>query len=253
MPNSLRLLAYPLASACLLLGLGILVQLLRWRKFGLGLMIVGLSWLYIWSTPVFSDWIRGSLESRYPMLTVEEMPMADAIVVLGGAFAHSEAWPYPNASASVDRYWHGARLYHAGRAPIIILSGGRTPGRGPGLTEARAGAQFLVDLGVPPTAIWLEEQALTTRANAVEVAELLAEHEIEEILLVTSALHMRRSMASFQAAGLNPIPAATDFEVRPSPSKGHRRWLPNAHALSASTRAFHEIMGYWTYSYRNWV
>ena len=217
------------------------------------MVFLGLGWLWLWSTPAFSDWLRASLESQYPMLTAEETPAAEAIVVLGGAFAHSAAWPYPNASSAVDRYWHAARLYHAGRAPVVILSGGRTPGLGPGMTEARAGAIFLADLGVPRPAIWLEEKALTTRGNAVHVAELLAEHEIHDILLVTSALHLRRSMASFQAVGLNPIPAATDFEVRPNRSQRLRRWLPSAVALASSTRALHETAGLWVYRIKEWA
>lgn len=187
------------------------------------------------------------------MLTAEEAPTAEAIVVLGGAFAHFEPWPYPNASAAVDRYWHAARLYHAGRAPVVILSGGRTPGRGPGMTEAQAGMVFLADLGVPATAILLEEQSLTTRGNAVHVAELLAEHQFQDILLVTSALHMRRSMASFRAVGLEPLPAATDFEVRSTQGRALRRWLPSTSALASSTRACHEVLGLWVYTTRGWV
>lgn len=246
-------LAYPLGTASALLGVGLLVQLLRWRRLGLVLCLMGFGWLWVWSTPVFSDWVRGSLEGRYAVLAVEEVPAAGAIVVLGGAFSHSQAWPYPDLSSAGDRYWHGARLFHAGKADVVMLSGGRTPGLGPGLTEAESGAVFLVDLGVPEDALLLDRTALTTRDNAVNVAAMLEEHGIEDFLLVTSALHMRRSEAAFRAVGLDPIPVATDFEVRPSARRGLVRWLPSASALAASSRAMHEVVGYWVYEMQGWI
>ena len=249
----LQAFGYPLGAG-LALGLcGLLLQLLRRRKTGLALLILSLAWLWVWSMPVFSDWLRLSLESRYPMLSAEQAPQAGAIVVLGGAFSHHAEWPYPNMSSNADRYWHGARLYHAGRAPLVILSGGRMPGRGAGLTDAAAGALFLADLGVPSEAIIPEERALTTRGNAVEVAAVLQARGIEDFLLVTSALHMRRSEAAFGAAGLEPMPIATDFQVRTPIRRDLRRWLPNAGALANASRAAHEYVGYWTYRLRGWA
>jgi len=203
--------------------------------------------------PVASDAIRGSLEQRFEMVAAADVPPGDVIVVLGGAFSHQAGWPAPDLSGAADRYWHAARLFHAGRAPRILLSGGRTPGRGPGITEAEAGAVFLRDLGVPDSAIQLEIAALTTRDNAVRVAEVLEQQQLERVLLVTSALHMRRSMEAFRAVGLEPIPLATDFEVRPAPALRLRRWLPSASALADSTRAFHEYIGLIAYRIRGWA
>ena len=246
-------LVYPLGAAFSLMGLGLLLQLLRWRRLGLVLCLAGFGWLWVWSTPVFSDWIRGSLEGRYAELAVEETPAAGAIVVLGGAFSHVLPGPYPNISGSGDRYWHGARLFHGGKGQWVILSGGRSPGRPPGMTEAEAGAVFLVDMGVPEESLLLDRRALTTRDNAVNVAAILAENDIESFLLVTSALHMRRSEAAFRAVGLDPIVAATDFEVGVSSRRRIQRWLPSAEALAGSTRAMHEVVGYWVYRWRGWV
>ena len=106
---------------------------------------------------------------------------------------------------------------------------------------------------MPDSALLLEERALTTRQNAVHVQDLLDAQGIDSFLLVTSALHMRRSEASFRALGLDPLPMATDFEVRPSPARGWRRWRPSASALAGSTRAWHEHVGYWQYRRRGWI
>jgi uncharacterized SAM-binding protein YcdF (DUF218 family) len=244
---------YPLGTSTFLILLGFLLLLFsQRRRVGVSLALAGFAWLWLWSTPAVSGWARGSLESPWSQLSAEDSPRVDAIVVLGGAFSHKAERPYPNAGSAVDRYWHAARLFHAGKAPRIIVSGGRSPGRGQGMTEAEAGQAFLADLGVPADSIVVESEALTTRGNAVEVAELLSRSEVDRIALVTSALHMRRSLAAFRAVGLDPEPAATDFEVSADPIS-FRDFLPSAAALADSSRAIHEWVGYWVYWWRGWV
>lgn len=248
-----RVFFYPLGLGLVLGLVGLVLLALRRRRPGAGLLGLALAWLWVWSMPVFSDWLTLSLEGRYPHWSADEAPQAQAIVVMGGAFSHQQGWPYPDISSSGDRYWQAARLYHADRAPLVFLSGGRMPGRGPGLTDAAAGGLFLADLGVPASAIVLEERALTTRGNAVHMAGLLEAGGIERFLLVTSAMHMRRAEAAFRAVGLEPVPVATDFQVRVPIRRHWRRWLPSASALAGSTRAVHEYVGFWVYRLRGWA
>jgi len=85
---------------------------------------------------------------------------------------------------------------------------------------------------------------MNTAGNAAEVARLLRERGIGGVLLVTSALHMPRARAAFERAGLDVVPAPTDFEVIPAPP-GIHRLLPDAAALAGSARAMKEIVGRW--------
>jgi uncharacterized SAM-binding protein YcdF (DUF218 family) len=247
-------LAYPLSLAMVLAVVAIFLLFFHYRRLGIAVMAAGMGWLYLWSTPVFSDWVRGTLENRYEYLAADELPQADAIVVMGGAF---DPWPrdmpYPNMQQAADRYWHGARLYHAGRAPVVIPSGGLLPWREEGLRgDAVAGAVLLTDLGVPNEALIVETEALTTRDNAVRVAAIMEEHGMERVIVVTSALHMRRSVGSFRAVGIEPIPAATDFEVV-ARTDTVGRWFPRAKSLFDSGRAIKEYLGYFVYRIRGWV
>ena len=103
----LSLFAYPLGAAFAFGLIGLLLQIFgRWRS-GWVVIVLALTWLWVWSMPVTSDALRASLESRYAYLPVEVVPRADAIVVLGGAFIGDASGPYPSAGGSVDRYWHG--------------------------------------------------------------------------------------------------------------------------------------------------
>jgi uncharacterized SAM-binding protein YcdF (DUF218 family) len=114
-------------------------------------------------------------------------------------------------------------------------------------------AAFLVDLGVPRGAMLLESQSLTTHENALRTREVMQANGIHRVLLVTSALHMRRAMAAFAAVGIDATPAPTDFEVVPPRQMTVLDWLPDAGALEGSTRAIKEYIGYWVYRLRGWA
>ena len=104
--------------------------------------------------------------------------------------------------------------------------------------------EFLAALGVPHSAILLEGNSRDTNGNARYVARWAATlPERPRILLVTSALHMPRALLEFKAAGLDVVPAPTDYEARTLPP-GILRFLPDADMLSASSRAFTEVVGW---------
>jgi uncharacterized SAM-binding protein YcdF (DUF218 family) len=249
-------LAMPLGAAAVLLLLALLAGLLGRRRIGAGLLGCGLAWLLLWSTPVISDAVRLGLERQYPMVPAEALPEAAVIVVLGGGLDPGPPTSlYPNLNSAADRYWHAARLYHAGRAPRVLISGGRMPWM-PGVRgEAEMVGVFLRDLGVPAEAIVLESRSASTRENALYSAAWLAEHAPDgAVLLVTSALHMPRALATFERAGIKATPAATDFEIMPrSASRTPLDVLPSAAALEASSRAIKEWLGLWVYRWRGWA
>ena len=245
-------LVYPLSSAILIGCLALLLMLLGKRQSGLILVATALGWLWFCSAPVTAEMLAGSLERRYTYLSAEDAPRADAAVILGGgAFNFDRNWPSASISGSVDRYMHGARLFVAGRVQKVVLSGGRDQGEGP--TEAQLGAAFLTEIGIPSAHLILDNEARTTKGHVDYIAELLAEYRLETFLLVTSAVHMRRAEAVFRAAGLEPVSIATDFQVNTETQMSIRRFLPSVSALSLSTAAIHEYIGYSYYRVRGWV
>ena len=195
----------------------------------------------IWCQPA-----SGPLEVAYPAFTDEELPRADAIVVLGGGVSGETRYGLGgDLNQAADRLWRGAALYRAGKAPVLVLSGGAVVAGG--LPEAALMAQKLGGLGLRDTA-WIEEsRSRTTRENAQYSRALLADKGVHHILLVTSASHMRRAAAVFTAQGFVVTAVATDHQqpLRVGPVPG---WLPTLDRLARSTRAIHEWVGYWVYS-----
>lgn len=233
----------PLGTGLVAQGLGLGALAMGRRRLGMAFVALGMAWLWVWSTPAASVWLRQQVEAPFAPMPLAAVPTADVVVVLGGALypAHS-ANPHWDAHGAADRVLHAARLYHAGKAPRILVSGGASPGVY-AYPEADAMAALLHALGVPHDAILLESLSLNTEANARQSASILQREGWDQVLLVTSALHMARALAEFNAAGIPALPAATDYDG-PGPS-GLRRYLPHADALDISGRAFKEIIGLW--------
>ena len=230
-------LSYPPAFSLCLLGVAALAWLLRRHWIAGGIAGVAFAWSALWSIPLASETLRGALEHRYAVQEAAALPSADAIVVLGGGsnYAWLDREDVDPARLRSSRLAAGARAWHAGKAPTVILSGGGVGNT----TEARRMAAAIQRLGVPPDALMLEERSHDTHDNARFSTALANERGGRHLLLVTSALHMPRAALLFTQAGaeVTPVPVP---EGRPAVGV-RERWLPSRRALWRSGRAFKEF------------
>jgi uncharacterized SAM-binding protein YcdF (DUF218 family) len=122
--------------------------------------------------------------------------------------------------------------------------------------------ELLLLLGVPSDAIWQQAESQNTYEDALYSAEILAENDIDEVILVTSAMHMPRAKALFESQGLTIIPAPTDFTIteynwqatfRPTVGEFVIHLLPNASALNLTTNVIKEYIGMLIYGLRGWL
>jgi uncharacterized SAM-binding protein YcdF (DUF218 family) len=250
---------YPVGLSCLLLVISILTF---WKNPRIAAVAMGtaLGILLFSSNAWVSDALLRGLESQYRPLTV--FPKADTIVILGGAIRG--AYPpriWPEVMESGDRILYGAKLYRDGRAPKVILSGGRIDWRAnaANIGEAQDMKTLLTFMGVPESAMLLDNTSLNTYQNAVNVKAILQkEHLAGPLLLVTSAKHMPRSMAIFKKLGMNAIAAPTDYVLdNASLSQGSNEFLlkllPEAEALFQTTATLKEYVGLLVYRLKGWA
>jgi len=247
----LPIFVYPLGGSIVLLILGLLLgrysALLR--RFLLGAALVS---LWVSSMPAFTTWIVRSLEDRYPPLAIDQVMPVDFIVLLGGLLSDVRRPGAPSDMRSeADRLWHTVRLFRAGKAPKILVSGGNI--KSGKVAEAVLLKPLLLEMGVPASAILLESRSRNTRENALYSAIILGRLNAKRVLLVTSAAHMRRAVAAFSRAGVAVIPAATDYRAPVADDWGQFSWLPQAWALEQSTEAIKEYIGFWYYQMRGWA
>lgn len=221
-------LVYPLPLAMELL---LLSGLLLWarRRLAALCLVIGFTVLWLSSTRVVADYLCASLERMYLPAPLQAIPQADAIVVPGGVI--KPALPprrYVNLNQAADRLLHAARLYKAGKAPVIIASGGGgVPWLGDDDTpEAESMFAFFTEWGVPPDAVRLEKRSRNTYENAVFSKQIMKAHGIDTVLLVTSALHMPRALATFRGAQIDARPAPTDTRSSMGPGRLSRNGCP---------------------------
>jgi uncharacterized SAM-binding protein YcdF (DUF218 family) len=153
-------------------------------------------------------------------------------------------------------------LYHRGAAPNLLLTGGRIDWVESGDSPAGDMAVILQALGVPDEAMWLEDRSRNTYESAVESWDILSEKDIQRIILVTSAQHMPRSVAFFEAQGFDVIPAPTDYSIteaewqrliHPDFATAIINLVPDAGNLASTTSALKEYLGLFVYWLRGQV
>jgi uncharacterized SAM-binding protein YcdF (DUF218 family) len=246
----LSLLVYPLSLSLLLCLLALLFSRLRWERGSFYTLLLAVGWLYLCSTAQFANFLMGTLERGFVSRAMSVVEPADAIVLLGGGTrGDTHMGTLPDLNQHADRLVHAVALYKAGKAPVIVLTGGSFEDARP---EAQQMQDLLMVMGVPAKHLLLENESRNTHDNAANTAQLLKARGIHRILLVTSAFHMRRSQALFAAQGLEVVPAPTDYQqlVAKQVLPG---WLPVVSNLQQSTIALHEIVGYWFYRWRGWL
>lgn len=250
--NFLTNLVIPLNLGVTLLVLGVLLYILRRRHFASLLAACGLAWVLFWSLPASSLWAGGHLEQLYPYKPPDTLPNAQAIVVLGGNTASNRPnwFESYDKDATVSRVDTAARLYHAQRAPLVIVSGAALDGT---VSEARVMANALRQQGVPAEAIVQESESHTTYQNALYTSRLLKEKGLNKVLVVTSALHMPRAMGVFRKQKLEPIAAGSPPQIVVPDDPAFSFWQPNTRVLAASRSVVKEYVGMLVYWLRGWI
>ena len=248
----LSALAYPLGVFFLLVAGAALLRIAAFRRTALVVLVFALAFLWAASTPVVARWAYWQIERQYPPVPITDLPQSEVAILLGGG---SSAQIPPRQTVEVnragDRIIHAADLFRAGKVQRIIVTGGRWPFSDQ--SEAEQAAVLLEKLGVPRSAVLMENRARNTRENALFVAEIWREEGIGSGLLVTSAGHMPRSLAAFQKAGLPVVPSSADVEVALPINRNALDWFPDAEGLRLAQMTVHELVGLMVYRLRGWA
>ena len=250
--------------------LGVILVLLVWmwirtehEKPVKGLIIAAVVVLWVFGNAWTMAIITRSLEWQY--LPEEETPQAAVMVLLGGGTEPAlSPREHVEVNGAGDRVIRAALLYHEGAAEKIIVSGGGISwlgGREVPASEEMV--ELLVLMGVPQEAIIQQGKSANTYEDAVYTAEILAEMEVDEIILVTSAMHMPRSVKLFEKQGLTVIPSPTDYKITQtgwdllfSPTDVQTvlmAMIPSVDDMGTTTLAIKEYIGMVVYTLRGWM
>ena len=177
-----------------------------------------------------------------------------AIVVLGSGTFTARNWDEyrmpvldrPAASRVLEAY----RLFTMTDADWVISSGGLMVPSELDEPSGETMRQALIRLGVPAARVLVETKSRTTHEEAVIVRGMLAPLDVQTVILVTSELHMRRSIGAFRAQGIVAVPA---IARHPPPRLSWIGWvIPSQVGLDEAEDAWHEILGIAYYFARGW-
>ncbi len=240
-------LAYPMGFIGLMLLMIAICRILYVNKLAKKCAWLAVLVFFISSNSYVAGSLAKSLESKYPQFDIASTPKADAIIVLGGSLS-PPSYPrkFSQFTAQSNRFWLAAELFKAGKAQRIILTGGNVFDQEGIDAESIYIREKLIAMGVPKEVIIVEPKSRTTRENAAETDKFLQKINAKSALLVTSALHMPRSIQLFSALNANIIPVPSDIIVADQYSPTLLQLIPNSNAVALTTKALHEYYGIWT-------
>ena len=232
----------------LLIGVaGLLLMPTRWRRAGTRLLVASFVLLLIVGVSPLADILTHTLESRFPKWD-ESRGAPDGVVVLGGAISPNLSRRHNVAIVGEDagRVIAIAKLARDYPKARIVYSGGDGSLRGRDGAEADYLQPLLDSFGVARERVTLEARSRNTAENAAFSKEIAMPKPGERWLLVTSALHMPRSVGAFRQAGFSveayPVAWRTDVNYRfmPLPALG-----ANLVRLDAAMNEWAGLVAYW--------
>lgn len=215
------------------------------------LIWTGAAVLWLGSTPLISALAVRAAEGWAERGQTADASEADAIVVLSGGRVVAPGRAATSEWGNADRFFSGVELFNAGKAPLLVFTGGWVPWEPKAVPEGKILAGYARVLGVPADRIVTTGRVTNTADEARAVATLLRERRsapadrgaAPRVLLVTSAFHMARARRLFERAGLTVMPFPVDFQVSAGGGVNVMDVLPTAAALGQTEMAWREMYG----------
>jgi uncharacterized SAM-binding protein YcdF (DUF218 family) len=211
--KTISYLVLPLTIICVLLILSAVFKKPKWKRVCFG---AGLALLLFFS----NDFIANEAMAWWEIETVafaDLKPHKLAIVLTGSTIPNRDPNDRVYFARGADRVTHTVQLYKQGLIENILISGGTGSLMVVDEPEANKFRAAMMMMGVDSMDIMIENQTRNTAESAIEVRKILdsLHYQPAECLLITSAFHMRRSLACYKKAGLNLETFSTDFYSHP--------------------------------------
>jgi uncharacterized SAM-binding protein YcdF (DUF218 family) len=240
--KALPVLLSPIFIVLVFLGIGVVCRCRAW-------VLSGMCLLYVASTPLVSEALFRQIEQRVERLTPTEAQQAEAIVALSAGMGWVKTntgfvpeWPTPG------RFFAGVDLFQAGKAPLLVFTGGKLPWQQGDETEGEVLKRYAERMQVPAERILVTERVENTEQEALAAKRLL-QPAVRKIILVTSAFHMPRARHLFEQVGFEVFPYSVNIR-KMAEDITLMSFLPDANALSATGTALRELLGRLYYQFK---
>ncbi len=134
--------------------------------------------------------------------SVDEKRTADCAIILGAGTSGGEVSPVYR-----ERINHGIWLYENGYVDYIIVTGGL--GDGETVSDAKAARDYAISVGVPSDIIIIEAKSTITEENIENAKVIMAAYSLEDAIIVSDPLHMKRAMLMCKDYGIRAYSSPT--------------------------------------------
>lgn len=237
----LKFLIYPLTWVIAMLVGSSIAKKKCWRR---GLLIGGLAILLVFTDKPLLQWTRYAMSNDYIEQQVKERHYAVAVIMGGFGQMNVECGQLESVDDRSARLWEPYRLWQMGVVDKLMISGDATIAiNKQGHSTAENFRQYMAELGVPDSCLILEQRARNTRENATYSIAILDSlgYKDSDCLLVTSATHMKRSLACFNTLGWNPDTYAVNIYSKPKPIA--KEFIPQWRTLLEWQEVVNELFG----------
>jgi len=222
----------------------------RKTAIALWLVVIIIFWPII-GTGLLASLLLKPLQEHYTYFATPDWGARNIIVVLGAQSVTSPKKAIIPQVIAYSRIYEAARLYmsckKATKECVIITSGGDP--RNKGRSEADIYQEYLINLGVNPKDIIKETHSNNTFQNAEFTKAILVTRKFDKLFLVTSGIHLKRSMLYFSHFDVNPIAMPADYIAI------SKSFFPNGYNFAITDYAAHEYIGigrYYFYNFMGW-
>ncbi len=243
-------LALPLTLICLCF---VVSLFMRNEKIKKRLIFAGIIALLFFTNEFISNEVMLAWEK--PARPLAGMPHYKLAIVLTGTTVQREPDDRVYFTRGADRVTHTVQLYKLGLLDKILVSGGSGRITGEAEPEANKFKKAMVMMGVPDSIIILENETRNTAESAQQVRHLVDKMGIEakECVLITSAFHMRRSLACYRKVGLETDYFSTDFYSFQRNYQLDSFVVPKADALVTWHKLVREWVGFVVYKLAGYI
>lgn len=210
------------------------------------LLVIALAQLYLTSNKVLVNELMRGWECE-PIKNTQILP--NKAVVLGGFAEFDSDRQIVQMTDAAERLFKAMELLNKRAIDTVIISGGAASITGKIRPESVYVRDYLIAQGYPSKRILIDSQSKNTYENAIFTKTILANAKIAKpVLLITSAIHMRRASAVFKNASILHVTLPVHFKS--DAGRKYIFWdfiLPSTEALESYNAVVKEIVGYAAY------
>ena len=205
----LGMLCMPLGLLWLGLALSVLWAFKRGSKNLGGFLLFLFLGFTLAGNPQVGGLLIGHLESTIPSFPEDTLQLDALFVLSGGTYVDKNGRPYLNENG--DRIMEAARLWHAGRAKRLVVSGLSIGSKDKQRNLGAETRKIWIDIGIPTEAIFqIENPCYITRDEVQAYKNMKDVEGWHRVGLLSSAWHLPRAMALARKANLEVVPVPAD-------------------------------------------